>query len=61
MSIRIAALSDEPCPKCGAVNPNDIQVSVWRCADERGCHFECDCCGYDWTTALWKIPTHGQE
>lgn len=48
MTVRIAALPDEACPHCGASNPNDTQVTVWRVADERGPHLECDCCSHQW-------------
>ena len=50
MGVRIAAHSDEVCPKCGSCNPNDRQVTVWRVADERGAHFECDVCAASWTS-----------
>lgn len=49
MTVRVPALPDEACNKCGAMNPNDRQASVWRVADERGLHLECDVCGHAWT------------
>lgn len=48
MTVRVPALPDEPCPKCGASNPNDVQVSVWRVANEQGAGFECDVCAHTW-------------
>ena len=41
--IRIPALDDERCPHCGAENVGQ-KVYVWRAADERGPHLECDVC-----------------
>lgn len=49
MSVRIAALQDELCPKCCAENIGR-KVYVWRVADERGPHFECDVCAHSWQT-----------
>lgn len=48
-SVRVpAAPVDPPCPKCDAWNATDRQHHVWRVADERGFHFECNVCGHDW-------------
>ena len=48
MIVRIPAGTDEACPKCHAVNPNDRAVTVWVVADERGTHYECDTCSNAW-------------
>lgn len=48
MTVRIAARPDEACPKCGASNPNDVQVTVWRVADGTGLRYDCDCCAHTW-------------
>ena len=45
--LRVPALVDEPCPKCGAVN-DDTRFSVFRVSDRRGLSFECDCCAHSW-------------
>lgn len=50
MTLRIPALYDEACPKCGASN-DPKRATVWQVADERGVHFECDCCAH-----AWKAP-----
>ena len=42
-----AGTGDPPCPSCGAQNA-PRQHTVWRVADERGRHNECDACGHDW-------------
>lgn len=52
MSIRIPALDDESCPHCHACN-HGTTYTVWRVADERGLHFQCDCCSFSWP------PHHG--
>lgn len=49
MSVRIPALEDERCEKCGAENIGR-KVYVWRVADERGPHMECDQCSHSWRT-----------
>ena len=46
--VRIPAPPYELCPKCGACNPDDRCVSVWRVADRRGSHAECDVCASAW-------------
>lgn len=35
----------ERCPKCGESNSPQIG-GLWRVADERGMHFECEVCAY---------------
>ena len=40
--------SDVVCPKCDATNATDLQHYIWRVADERGLHWECDACGHHW-------------
>lgn len=39
---------DGPCPKCRAENVGDRKFYVWRVADERGLHWECDVCAHSW-------------
>jgi hypothetical protein len=51
MTVRAPALNDEVCPKCGAAN-HDRAVSLWRVADERGLHWQCDCCSWSGLLAL---------
>lgn len=58
---RCPALNDEACPKCGAVNPNDTQVYVWRVADERGAHLQCDVCAHEWRFACEQIQMTDQQ
>lgn len=49
MHVRIPALVDEDCPKCNAGNTeHPPKYYVYRCADERGPHMECDQCGHEW-------------
>jgi hypothetical protein len=36
------------CPKCHAENVTDLHHYIWRVADERGLHAECDCCSHAW-------------
>jgi hypothetical protein len=45
--VRVPELPDVPCPRCSAAN-YDSAVSVWRVADERGLHKECEGCGHSW-------------
>ena len=45
--VRIPALPDEICIKCGAANHGRAEI-VWRVADNRGSHKECDCCATAW-------------
>ena len=40
--------TDVACPKCGAVNVDDRKHYIWRVADERGLHQECDSCAHAW-------------
>ena len=47
MVVRIPALDDVLCPRCGAENAGE-KIYVWRVADERGPHHECDACAHDW-------------
>lgn len=42
--IKVLAPPFERCPKCGNMN-NAETGTLWRVADERGCHQECDLCG----------------
>lgn len=42
------------CPKCGAINVDDRQHYIWRVADERGLHAECDACATFWVPESWK-------
>lgn len=44
--IKILAPPYEACPKCGDMNGADVG-RLWRVADERGCHLECETCGHD--------------
>jgi DNA-directed RNA polymerase subunit M/transcription elongation factor TFIIS len=46
---RVPAVDDEVCPKCGSANVGR-KVRVWRVADERGPHHECDVCAHSWKT-----------
>jgi hypothetical protein len=46
--VRILAPPCDCCPKCGAMNTDRIG-HVWRVADERGAHGECDICAHHWT------------
>ncbi len=50
-----AAVVDPPCPKCGESNTETI-YRVWRVADERGLHFECDTC-----SAAWRLSDRHEE
>jgi DNA-directed RNA polymerase subunit M/transcription elongation factor TFIIS len=47
MTVRAPATDDELCEKCGAAN-HGTAISVWRVADERGLHWECDQCAHHW-------------
>ena len=47
MTIRMPAINGVRCPKCGAENIPPNKNYVWRVADERGLHFECDVCAHD--------------
>ena len=42
--IKILAPPYEACPKCGEMNHAD-SGGLWRTADERGVHLDCDVCG----------------
>jgi hypothetical protein len=46
--VRILAPPCDSCPKCGTMNTDRIG-HVWRVADERGAHGECDVCAHHWT------------
>lgn len=46
LTVRILAPPFERCPKCGNMSSADAGT-LWRVADERGCHLECDACGHD--------------
>jgi DNA-directed RNA polymerase subunit M/transcription elongation factor TFIIS len=46
--VRILAPPCEACPKCGDMNHGEVG-RLYRVADERGCHLECDTCGHDTT------------
>ena len=48
--VRVPAPPYEVCDKCGAANHGRAET-VWRVADARGSHKECDCCGHDWDYA----------
>lgn len=48
--LKVPALLHEVCPRCSASN-DPVRTSVWRVADERGLHFECDVCAHE-----WKLP-----
>ena len=41
-------VSDQRCPHCGAENLTERDHRVWRVADERGMHRECDVCACSW-------------
>jgi DNA-directed RNA polymerase subunit M/transcription elongation factor TFIIS len=56
MQVRIPALEDEACPKCGAVTLGK-KVVVWRAADERGPHYECDACANSWSVTSNHVVT----
>jgi hypothetical protein len=45
-----APILDVQCPKCAAFNLEDRRVHVWAVSDERGLHYECDCCSHAWVT-----------
>lgn len=45
-TVRILAPPCERCPKCGNMNSQDAGT-LYRVADERGAHLECDACGHD--------------
>lgn len=47
MTVRVPALDGVHCPKCGAENI-ERKVCVWKVADERGPHHECDVCAETW-------------
>lgn len=49
--VRIPALVDEVCPKCGASSDPGVG-RVWRVADANGLHYECDVCAHAWT--MWR-------
>jgi len=51
-SLRIPAaiVLEIVCPKCGAQNLAQSHHYVWRVVDERGAHYECDCCAESWTS-----------
>jgi predicted RNA-binding Zn-ribbon protein involved in translation (DUF1610 family) len=40
-------ISELACPKCGSENIGR-KIYVWRVADERGQHWECDACATAW-------------
>ena len=46
--VKIPAPPFEACPHCQEMNTDRI-FRVWRVADERGLHFECDSCSHAWT------------
>jgi hypothetical protein len=56
MHVRIPALDDERCPFCGAENQGR-KVYVWRAADERGAHMECDSCAREWRNTQNDVTT----
>jgi hypothetical protein len=45
-TVRILAPPFESCVKCGNMNNADAGT-LFRVADERGAHLECDACGHD--------------
>lgn len=45
--VKIPAPPYEACPRCGEMN-TDRKARVWRVADERGPHHECDVCAHAW-------------
>ena len=47
MTFKVPAFDSTDCPKCGAGNAGR-KVYVWKVADERGIHFECDVCSKSW-------------
>lgn len=53
MTLRVPAFEGIQCPKCSAENIG-AKHCVWKVADERGLHFECDTCAHAW-------PDTGQE
>ena len=58
---RIPAPPFEFCPHCKECN-DDKRTRVWRVADERGLHRECDVCAHAWTDqhGEWAgIPARG--
>lgn len=40
-------ITELQCPKCGAENVGR-KTHVWRVADERGVHHECQVCAHAW-------------
>ena len=43
--VKILAPPFQACVKCGNMNRQDVGT-LWRVADERGTHLECDACGH---------------
>jgi rubredoxin len=48
--LKIPALPDELCPKCGAANHSELAAgaSVWRVSTGHGLLYECDVCSFTW-------------
>jgi hypothetical protein len=47
VSLRVPAFESTFCPKCDTGN-TERKFYVWKVADERGLHFECDVCAHAW-------------
>jgi transposase-like protein len=60
MTVKVPAHDDTFCPKCQSAN-HGTAVSVWKVADERGQHYECDVCGRMWLGEnLARLDSKGQ-
>lgn len=57
VTFKVPAFDSTDCPKCGAGNAGR-KVYVWKVADERGIHFECDVCSKAWpfTSETPNVP-----
>lgn len=54
--VKILAPPFEPCPQCLQMNTDKVG-RLFRVADERGPHLECDDCGYNGPATHFTVMT----